>query len=251
MFAATYDVQNSTHEVIDNEIKVTGEFIINSDAMGCFIVLLSDDGSADQFRILLRSDSEDTVTDMISVPPSTYTEYHVYDLEEEGNVNTNPAILRKGSINVTTCKLNILQTYYTIDQKRLYVCFVLCGIHKFTDLNRNSSSNYLTRVVLSVSGSKVNVTCEFEDDYPEASCVLFYKEYNDTRLTEKEYDRSDEFPVTIYVDNSERYTFAVFGKNGNNEIDEEPVVTVKNESGDTYVKPKTRNGNANNNIYGG
>ena len=134
MFAATFDVQNSTTEGIDNEIKVTGEFIINSDAMGCFVVFQSDDGSADQFRILLRSDSENTVTNMISVPNCSYTEYFVYDLEEEGDVNREPAILGKSNINIISCKLNILQTYmyihvymyYTIDY--MHVHCVLCGI---------------------------------------------------------------------------------------------------------------------------
>ena len=106
-----------------------------------------------------------------------------------------------------------------------------------TDLNSNLSSNYLTRVVLSISGSEVNVTCEFEDDYPEASCVLVYREYNDPYLTVEEYDRSTEFPVTISVDNTERYTFAVFGKNGTDGIEVEPVITMKNEDHVIYPPP--------------
>ena len=45
----------------------------------------------------------------------------------------------------------------------------------------------------------------------------------------EEYDRSTEFPVTISVDNTERYTFAVFGKNGTDGIEKEPVITLNED----------------------
>ena len=48
----------------------------------------------------------------------------------------------------------------------------------------------------------------------------------------EEYDRSDKFPVTISVDNPERYTFAVFGKN---EFEAELVIILKGEGYDTYI----------------
>ena len=69
--------------------------------MGCLVVLQSDSGSPDEFRVLLRSGSDLTVADMISVPPSTYTLY-VYDLEEDGHVNREPAILPEDRIHITT-----------------------------------------------------------------------------------------------------------------------------------------------------
>ena len=74
--------------------------------MGCFVVFQSDNyGSPDEFIVLLRSGSDLFVTDMISVPPSTYTLY-VYDLEEDGHINEIPAILLEDRISVTTkCKL--------------------------------------------------------------------------------------------------------------------------------------------------
>ena len=46
----------------------------------------------------------------------------------------------------------------------------------------------------------------------------------------KEYTRSTEFPVTLSVENSQKHTFAVFGKNGLDRIESEPVITVKNKS---------------------
>ena len=77
----------------------------------------------------------------------------------------------------------------------------------------STAPKYLKRAELSKTGSLVHLTCEFADDYPKASCVLVYRKYNMTHLTVTEYDQSTEFPVTISVDNTEEYTFAVFGKN--------------------------------------
>ena len=101
--AATFDVQTATVEQ-GSEIVITVHFISNSPAVGCFVALQSNSGSPDEFRVLLRSGSDLTVTAMISVPPSTYTLY-VYDLEEDGHVNREPAILPDDRIFVTTnCK---------------------------------------------------------------------------------------------------------------------------------------------------
>ena len=100
-------------------------------------------------------------------------------------------------------------------------------------------SKFLTRAELSISGSEVTIRCEFTDDYPEASCVLVCREYNDPYLTVEEYSRSTEFPVTISVDNTERYTFAVFGKNKVDEIEAEPVIKWKIMNHVKYIRPST------------
>ena len=107
-------------------------------------------------------------------------------------------------------------------------------VYLITDTNSTEDSEFLTRAELSITGSEVTIRCEFTDDYPEASCVLVCREYNDPYLTVEEYDRSTEFPVTrmLSVDNSEKYTCALFGKNGTSEIDEKPVVVqVSGSSG--------------------
>ena len=105
ILAATYDVQRATAEVRGSKIQMTVHFISISLAMGCFVVLQSDDGSPDEFRVFLRSDSELIMTEMISVPPFTYTLY-VYDLEEDGHLNEIPAILSEDKIQVISeCKL--------------------------------------------------------------------------------------------------------------------------------------------------
>ena len=96
-------------------------------------------------------------------------------------------------------------------------------------------SLFLTRAELSRNESAVNVTCIFADEFPEASCVLVYREYNKTNLTVKEYSEFIEFPVTIFIDDYANYTFALFGKNGADGIDAEPVITIKGQHRITYV----------------
>ena len=99
--AATYDVQHAPAKKTGSEIEMTLQFINNSHAVGSLVVLQSDSGSPDEFRVVLRSGS---VTAMISVPPSTCTLY-VYALEEDGHFNREPAILPEDRIFVNTkCK---------------------------------------------------------------------------------------------------------------------------------------------------
>ena len=89
--AATFDVQNATVNAASNGIIVTVNFITNTTATGCFIALQSEDGSPDEFRALLRPESETTLVATIdNVPPSTYTALF-YDLEQDGLPNSNVA----------------------------------------------------------------------------------------------------------------------------------------------------------------
>ena len=102
-------------------------------------------------------------------------------------------------------------------------------VYLITDTNSTNTSKFLTRAELSVTGSEVTIRCEFTDD--KASCVLVCREYNDPYLTVEKYNRSTEFPVTISVDNTERYTCALFGKSGTGEIDEKPVIVRQGPKG--------------------
>ena len=118
LLAATYDVQYTTAEVIGSEIEMTLQFINNSRAVGGLLVFQSYNGPPDEFRVLLRSGSDLTVTAMISVPPSTYTLY-VYDLEEDGMPNKMPAILPEDRIHVITgCKLTETTYQNYINRRR-------------------------------------------------------------------------------------------------------------------------------------
>lgn len=85
-------------------------------------MLQCDDDSPDEFRVLLRNNSDVIMTNMISVPHSTYT-MNVHDLEEDGHINEIPAILVEDKIIVTRdCKL---QTYLTVDITTLFMVFTI------------------------------------------------------------------------------------------------------------------------------
>ena len=96
------------------------------------------------------------------------------------------------------------------------------GVYIITDTETTTKD---PRAELSINGSEVTITCYFVDEY--VSCVLVCREYNSSYLTVKEYTHRTEFPVTVSVDNPERYTFAVFMKNGKDGYDTKPVVTLK------------------------
>ena len=97
---ATFDVQSATADVTgDNEVTVTGEFIKNTTATGCLLVLQSEDGAPDVFRALLRPDSSTTLTSTVTVPSSTYT-VSVHDLEQDGLPNSRPAYTGSSGVSV-------------------------------------------------------------------------------------------------------------------------------------------------------
>ena len=211
---ATYDVQDLTAIGYGSGITVRGEFISDTLATGCFVVIQSNAENPDIYRALLRQDSKQTVSATISVPPSNYTVY-AYDLEENALPNPLPAL---SSGTPSTHHIISISTH-----------IVFTTLLVLTDSIPTLISIYLSNATVSQSGSQVTITCQF---YPESSCVLVYREYGNTTLTVIEYPHSTEFPVNVTVDNPERYTFAIFGKNGD-VIDEEPAIAVKLEA----IKP--------------
>ena len=87
---ATYDVQSlSVVGDGDDGVRVRGEFISDSRAAGCLLVLVGPSTFPDIFRALQRSHLEQGTT--VRVPPSTYTVYG-YDIEEDELPNTMPAV---------------------------------------------------------------------------------------------------------------------------------------------------------------
>ena len=99
-------------------------------------------------------------------------------------------------------------------------------IHNTTDSRLTNISTFLKAADLSINESSIIIRCKFADEYPEALCVLVYRRYSDPYLTVKEYDSSTEFPISIPVNDTEKYTFAVFGKNGEDRIEAEPVIKL-------------------------
>ena len=106
----------------------------------------------------------------------------------------------------------------------------------------NVNSIFLKRAEISKIGSEVNITCEFADGYQETSCVLIYHEYDKPNLIVEMFNNSFyEFPVTITVDDPDKYTFSLFGKNGTSAIEQEPVIRIKMENHATYPPPSSGN----------
>ncbi|CAI8046216.1 hypothetical protein GBAR_LOCUS25542 [Geodia barretti] len=195
----TYDVQSlSVEEEEGGGVSVRGEFMSGSRAAGCLVVLQGPPSSPDIFRALLRTQSQDTVSTTVPVPPSTYTVYG-YDLEENGLPNTMPAV--------------VLESQLTISKGASLV--------KRSRLLKDAT-------ITSQLGSTVVIDCEFSEVYPEASCVLVYREYGSPLLTVVELSQLINFPVSITVDNNpENYTFALFGKDSTTGIEKEPVICMK------------------------
>ena len=113
---------------------------------------------------------------------------------------------------------------------RVCVVLIIC-IHINLSVetpNTAITSEFIKSASISISGSSVQITCEFSDDYPAASCVLVYREYGNTTLVVEEYTRNNKPPENIVLDNPNgSYTFAIFGKNGNVRFDPEPVATKR------------------------
>ena len=102
-YAATYDIQRATTSVSDrsNGISMTGHFITNTKAKGCFIVLQPEDGSPDVFRILPRIGNSVIVSGIIRyIQPSTYRTF-IHDVEHDGYPNESPAIITNNTVTVT------------------------------------------------------------------------------------------------------------------------------------------------------
>ena len=82
-------------------ILMTGKFIEETRAKGCFVVLQCQYGSPDVFiALLLPKDFSGSVESTIDgVPASTYSVL-VYDLEEDGLPNTKPAVEQSKTFTV-------------------------------------------------------------------------------------------------------------------------------------------------------
>ena len=91
-FVATFDVQNPVVESVgDNMISISLDFIDESNALGCFMVLKDHFDTVDTFVVLKWNAMDSTISQNISVSASTYTVYF-YDLEDNALPNTHPAV---------------------------------------------------------------------------------------------------------------------------------------------------------------
>ena len=245
--AETFDIQYAQVEVMPEGIHVTVTFINGSFAKGSFIGVQCEKTESDHYR------SMDIDKAMISVPhvDTGYTVF-VYDLEQDGLPSAMPAVevdevyVKQAPTGIqayvpyTMCVTNTVCTVpvtkklpVQITRRTRFTCQLLCYI---PDLMPDPYSKFLKRAELSRRASEITIRCEFADEYPEASCILVYRKYNDSYLTVNNYAHSTVFPVTISVEDSENYTFAVFGKS-NNKTENDPVILLKKEERITYPPP--------------
>ena len=218
--AATYDVQSlSVVGDGDDGVRLRAEFISDSRAAGCLLVLVGPSTSPDIFRALQRPHLEQGTT--VRVPPSTYTVYG-YDIEEDELPNTMPAVILDRQ-TITNSKCNRYHPCVCVQ------CWTCITIHLFTDNidGDQKQSQILSNASVSLSGSDIVVDCEFVEGNPQSSCVLVYREYNSPLLTVADIPQLFNFPVSITVSDPENYTFALFGKDSELGMEEESVVCVK------------------------
>jgi hypothetical protein len=200
----TYDIQRATTSVNDrsNGISMTGHFITNTKAKGCFIVLQPEDGSPDVFRILPRSENSVIVAGTIRyLQPSTYRTF-IHDVEHNGNPNESPAIIPNNTVTVA-----------------------------FEDGSFPETQGYiLTNASLRLIGSVVITTCDFQKKIKSSSCILVYRQYGNETIGIVEYHQeTTAFPVRLTLPVICNYTFAVYGKN-NTHLDERPIITKQQNS---------------------
>ena len=99
---ATYDVQDPHAKPLGNgTVNVTGNFIDNSSAVGCFLAIESNITTEIIFFALKRKGREQKVSKVISLPPSNYTVY-AHDLEEGAVINPHPANLDPDNVPMVT-----------------------------------------------------------------------------------------------------------------------------------------------------
>ena len=99
---ATFDVQDPHVESLGGgKIKVTGNFINESHAVGCFLAIQCNITTEIRFIALKRNGTEQHVSDTISLPSSNYTVY-AHDLEEGAVINPHPANLDPDNVTMIT-----------------------------------------------------------------------------------------------------------------------------------------------------
>lgn len=99
--AATFDVQIVNATGGDNMVSMEGEFIDNSRAKGCVVVLQQCHiGEADLFRALpLPKNTTIVYSDIFNIPSSNYSLF-VHDLEENGLPNRDQAYEQSDTVTV-------------------------------------------------------------------------------------------------------------------------------------------------------
>ena len=102
-------------------MNMTGKLMNNSMAMGCFVVLLPEDGAPDVFRALLRPDDSSLLlsSTINNIPSSTYTVL-VYDLEQELLPGHDPAYELANTVNISGKGFS--SSYVSVSARKVSTC---------------------------------------------------------------------------------------------------------------------------------
>ena len=213
--AATFDVQYPSIKNKKDGLVLSGGFITDSLADGCFLVIESNASTADIFVAIQRKGSEQVISESIPLPPSSYIVY-AYDLEENALPYHIPAnipspddhIIINNTGEFLLCILYIMKTF---------------SLSNLTDTKLTITSEFLDSATIIKNESTVVVKCKF---YDSVSCILMYREYGNPKLNVMVYKHNTSF----LIDNprGKEYSFAVFGRNNvTHHIDRVPATTLR------------------------
>ena len=199
---------------------MSAEFISDSRAAGCLLVFEGPSTSSpDIFRAVHRPQLEQGYT--VVLPLFTYTVYG-YEIEEDELPNSMPAIV----LDRLTLTHSTSKTFSVLEKPDAVYAWNTLKLSTDT-LRTNKHSQLLSNASISLSDSGIAVDCEFAEGNPQFSCVLVCREYDSPLLTVVELPQLIEFPVFITVSDPEKYTFALFGRDSQLGMEEEPVASVK------------------------
>ena len=216
--SATYDIQSLSVETDDHNesgIVVTGVFMNQSRAAGCMLVFQGQGlpNFPDVFRVIERTESEKIISTILNIPSSKYIVFG-YDLEENVLPNTIAAVKLENEISINTGLAKLANSKMSV-----FIIYTTGG-------QCAKTSQLLKSVSITRVESTIFIDCEFRNADHQTSCVLVYREYNGSLLRVLDIPQFFHFPVTLTVDNAEKFTFALFGKHAVKGMEKEPVVCV-------------------------
>ena len=94
-----------------------------------------------------------------------------------------------------------------------------------TGLLITPSSKFLKNATIYYNESAIELVCIFKDIAGDVSCVLVYREYGNTTITVRELSKNEE-TLSISLSDPDKYTFAVFGKNGS-DFEKRPILSSR------------------------
>ena len=172
--------------------------------------------------------------DVTGVNPDIWYSVLIYNVTDENNPT---AILHTDCINIT-------ETHYTFTPDYLSPCHVYnFSVIPINGAGQGESSGYATyrkfltkalshenlkNASITRDGSVVTVNCT--PDETSSSCVLVFRAHGNLTL-----NCNETFPTTITLNSNFNYTFAIFRKPNNHNIDERPFISkfVRGEEDET------------------